>query len=221
MLVPALLGLTAVTGMVDAVSYLGLGHVFTANMTGNVVFLGFAAAGAEGLSVARSTAALAAFLVGAVVGGRMAVRMGAGPWNRWAGTAFGAEGLFLLFATAVAATADGNVRPDSPDVYALIVLTGVAMGIRNATVRRLGVSDLTTTVLTLTLTGLAADSRLAGGTGSGSRRRVASVLVMLAGAAVGTGLLSVSLAIALGACAAVSSAAALAVTFRGLSGRLP
>jgi uncharacterized membrane protein YoaK (UPF0700 family) len=59
-----LLGLTATTGIVDAVSFLALGHVFTANMTGNVVFLGFAVAGAQGLSVARSGAALAAFLGG-------------------------------------------------------------------------------------------------------------------------------------------------------------
>ena len=54
--------LTVVTGLVDAVSYVALGHVFVANMTGNVVFLGFAAAGAPGLSIAASLAALAAFL---------------------------------------------------------------------------------------------------------------------------------------------------------------
>ena len=64
-----LLGLTVTTGIVDAVSYLAFGHVFTANMTGNVVFLGFAAAGAEGLSIGRSGTALAAFLAGAVLGG--------------------------------------------------------------------------------------------------------------------------------------------------------
>ena len=72
---PVLLGLTAVTGLVDAVSYLALGHVFTANMTGNVVFLGFAVAGAPGLSVARSGTAVAAFFMGAVIGGRMAWEM--------------------------------------------------------------------------------------------------------------------------------------------------
>ena len=55
--------LTAVTGLVDAVSYLQLGHVFVANMTGNVVFLGFAASGAAGFSAAASLVAIAAFLV--------------------------------------------------------------------------------------------------------------------------------------------------------------
>ena len=65
--------LTVVTGLVDAVSYLALGHVFVANMTGNVVFLGFAVAGAPGLS---APAALAAFLIGASAGGRIAIRSG-------------------------------------------------------------------------------------------------------------------------------------------------
>src|SRR5262249_59224931 len=69
-LLVVLLALTFVTGIVDAVSYLGLGHVFTANMTGNVVLLGFAVAGASGLSVTRSSLSLVAFLAGAVCGGR-------------------------------------------------------------------------------------------------------------------------------------------------------
>jgi uncharacterized membrane protein YoaK (UPF0700 family) len=62
-----LLLLSVVTGLVDAVSYLALGHVFVANMTGNVVFLGFALAGAPGLSAPASLAALAAFLLGALL----------------------------------------------------------------------------------------------------------------------------------------------------------
>src|SRR5205814_3616303 len=69
-LVVALFGLTFVTGTVDAVSFLGLGHVFTANMTGNVVFLGFAFAGATGLSAKASALGLVSFLAGAVAGGR-------------------------------------------------------------------------------------------------------------------------------------------------------
>jgi uncharacterized membrane protein YoaK (UPF0700 family) len=59
-----LLALTVVTGVVDAVSYLGLGRVFTANQTGNVVFLGFAWAGAPGLSATASIVSLLAFGVG-------------------------------------------------------------------------------------------------------------------------------------------------------------
>src|SRR5258705_13277867 len=71
-----LLVLTGVTGLVDAVSFLKLGHVFVANMTGNVVFLGFAVADATDFSIPISLVAIAAFLAGAVAGGRLALRLG-------------------------------------------------------------------------------------------------------------------------------------------------
>src|SRR2546425_12364646 len=71
-----LLVLTAVTGLVDAVSYLKLGHVFVANMTGNIVFLGFAVADADDFSIPASLVAIAAFLAGALVGGRIASSAG-------------------------------------------------------------------------------------------------------------------------------------------------
>ena len=83
-LLPALLlALTAVTGLVDAVNYLALGHVFTANMTGNIVFLGFAMAAAPGLSIGRSGATLGAFAAGAIIGGPLAARTASGPRLRW------------------------------------------------------------------------------------------------------------------------------------------
>jgi hypothetical protein len=71
---PLLLALTLVTGLVDAASYLKLGYVFVANMTGNVVFLGFGIAGAGGVSVWASLTALGSFLVGGVSGGRIGAR---------------------------------------------------------------------------------------------------------------------------------------------------
>jgi uncharacterized membrane protein YoaK (UPF0700 family) len=128
--------MTVVTGIVDAVSYLALGHVFVANMTGNVVFLGFALAGAGGL----------------------------------------------------------------------------AMGVQNAMARSLAVPDLTTTVLTLTLTGVAADST--GGTGSGGHigRRLISVGAMFGGALAGA-LLVIHVDIAL----PLAIAAALLVATRVLA----
>lgn len=70
-----LLALTVVTGLVDAVSILSLGRVFVANMTGNVVFIGFALAGAPGFSLAASLSALAGFVVGAGTAGRTVVRL--------------------------------------------------------------------------------------------------------------------------------------------------
>src|SRR6266536_2549487 len=70
-----LLILTFTTGLVDAVSYLGLGHVFTANMTGNIVLLGFGIAGSGGLPVVAPLVSLGSFLVGAGAGGVLAKRM--------------------------------------------------------------------------------------------------------------------------------------------------
>ncbi|MGW7607854.1 YoaK family protein [Streptomyces sp. NPDC054766] len=180
-LTSALLSLTVVSGLIDAVSYLGLGHVFTANMTGNVVVLGFAAAGAPGFSVPHTLTSLCCFLAGAVTGGRIAVRFGKGSRRSWARGTFATEAVLTAACAAVAFAA-----PDATaTAYTLIAVTAFAMGLRNATVRKLGVADLTTTVLTMTLTGLAADSRLGGGTSHHSPRRTASVFAMLAGALLG------------------------------------
>jgi uncharacterized membrane protein YoaK (UPF0700 family) len=196
-ILPQLLYLfTAVTGLVDAVSYIGLGHIFTANMTGNIVLLGFAFAGVPGLSALRSLTALAAFLVGAVIGGRLATTLAPLSSNRWRMTAFGCEAVLLLGSTLASIV---SVPSDSTRLYAVIVLTGLAMGLRNATVRKIAQPDLTTTVLTLTITGLAADSSFAGGSNPRWQRRAISILLMFAGAFVGALLLRHSLALPLGA----------------------
>ncbi|MEU9480639.1 YoaK family protein [Streptomyces sp. NPDC048191] len=180
-LVAVLLLLTVVSGLIDAVSYLGLDHVFTANMTGNVVVLGFAAAGAPGFSVPHTATSLACFLLGAVTGGRLAARVGKGSRRTWTRLTLAAEAVLVALSAAAA-----FVWPHATGtVYALIALTGYAMGLRNATVRKLGVADLTTTVLTMTLTGLASESRLGDATGHRSPRRTASVIAMFAGACLG------------------------------------
>jgi uncharacterized membrane protein YoaK (UPF0700 family) len=179
--------LTGTTGLVDAVSYLGLGHVFTANMTGNVVFLGFAAAGVTGLSVARSLVSLAAFLLGALIGGRIATTYGDGPRRRWLLPVAIGEGALLLVAAGSAVGL--HAGSSSAELYPVIALTAVAMGLRNATIRHLAEPDLTTTVLTLTLTGMAADSSLVGGANPRPARRVGAVGAMLAGAALGAAMI--------------------------------
>src|SRR5258708_6265217 len=174
--------LTAVTGLVDAISYLQLGHVFVANMTGNVIFLGFAAAGAAGFSAAASLVATGAFLAGALVGGRLGSRVGRHRGRLIAYAMYNEFILFvaaLIFSLAVADTSTGAAS------FFLIGLLAIAMGLQNAAARRLAVPDLTTTVLTLTLTGLAADSRLAGGDGPRPMRRPAATATMLLGRAVG------------------------------------
>ena len=195
MLICLLYLFTAVTGLVDAVSYIGLGHVFTANMTGIVVLLGFGFAGTPGLSVPRSLASLAAFFLGAIIGGRIAAALAPISSHRWTTAAFGTEAILLLGATL----ASMHYRPsdDSTLLYTLIVLTALAMGVRNATVRKIGVQDLTTTVLTQTITGLAADSSLAGGSNPRWQRRFLAIVFMFAGAAAGALLLKRSLALPL------------------------
>jgi uncharacterized membrane protein YoaK (UPF0700 family) len=177
-----LLVLTMVTGLVDAVSYLKLGHVFVANMTGNVVFLGFAVADAQDFSIPASLVAIAAFMAGALAGGRLAVR-GGSHRGRLLAIATSTQTALVGVALAVAMVVPD---PDGAGVrYALIVLLALAMGIQNAIARRLGVPDLTTTVLTLTLTGLAADSSMAGGSYPYPGRRLAATATMFLGAGIG------------------------------------
>ena len=174
---PLLITLTFVTGLVDAVSFLKLGHVFVANMTGNVVFLGFAFAGAAVVSPVNSLVALVAFLLGAAGGGRLAERFGE---HRGKMLAAATVIEAALVAGALVMALVGALQ------YALIALLALAMGMQNATAaRRLGVPDLTTSVLTLTLTGLAADSRLVGGDAPRPGRRILAVSAMFAGALVG------------------------------------
>jgi uncharacterized membrane protein YoaK (UPF0700 family) len=173
---PLLLALTVVTGLVDAASYVNLGHVFVANMTGNVVFLGFAIGGAPGLSVWASLIAIGSFLAGSLAAGRLG---GHFPGRRLE-LLRGALAVQLAFVLAATVLAVAEVTR-----FVLIAVLAVAMGIQNSTARKLAVPELTTTVLTMTLTGIAADSSLAGGVGSRIGRRILAVGAMLLGALIG------------------------------------
>jgi len=179
-----LLTLTLLSGLIDGVCYLGLGHVFTANMTGNVVVLGFAAAGAPGFSVTASLTSLLVFLGGAICGGRISKRVSRR--SRLLSAAITLEAIFVG-AAAVVAFAASSVSGGWAR-YTTIAILAFAMGIRNAVIRRLAIPDMTTTVLTMTLTGLAADSTLAGGSNPRAARRIGSVLAMLIGAVIGASL---------------------------------
>jgi uncharacterized membrane protein YoaK (UPF0700 family) len=184
-LILSLGALTVVSGIVDAVSYLGLGHVFTANMTGNVVLVGFAAAGAPGFSVVASLTALASFALGAACGGRIIQRLS--DQRRLLLAAMSIEAALTITAAVIAGSvsAIGTGWPR----YVLIAVLAFTMGVRNAAVRNLGVRDMTTTVVTTTLTGLAADSTLGGGHNPNSVNRLISVTAMFVGALVGAALL--------------------------------
>jgi uncharacterized membrane protein YoaK (UPF0700 family) len=210
-----LLGMTTVTGLVDAVSFLSLGRVFTANMTGNVVLLAFATARVPGLSITLSLAALVSFLSGAVLGGRIMARAGVDSHFRIAAQAFLVEVVVLTVASVCAIGYKGGVVEPSVQPLALIALTALAMGGRNAVVRKLAVPDLTTTVLTLTLTSIAADSSLANGDNVRLARRIGAVVAMFSGAWLGAVVVSHSVATALGLAAAISALCSAAL-FRAL-----
>ena len=211
----ALLGMTVVTGLVDAVSFLSLGRVFTANMTGNVVILAFATARVSGLSIARSSTALLSFLVGATLGGRIMARASAEKQIQFAAQAFLLEIAFLFAASFCAIGYTGHSLEDSFKPFALIALTALAMGTRNAAVRKLAIPDLTTTVLTLTIAGIGADSSLAKGNNPRLARRVGSVLALFFGAAFGAVVIRYSISAAL-AIAATISVVCSAALFRSL-----
>jgi uncharacterized membrane protein YoaK (UPF0700 family) len=201
-LIVVLLVMTAATGIVDAVSYLGLGHIFAANMTGNLVLMGFRLGGASGISLTKSVIALFCFMLGAIAGGRMGRRL-TPRHSRISGLLAEAA---LLF---VAAGLSLNVAM----LNAVVASMAIAMGLRTAVVRKLGVADLTTTVLTLTIAGLAADSTLAGDSNPRWRRRCAGIVCMLAGAATGAALLRFSLTVPLLVCGAIATVCAF-ITFR-------
>ena len=207
--------LTFVTGLVDAGSWVAMGHVFTANMTGNIVFLGFAFGGVPGLSIGRSATALGFFLVGGLLAGKVDSLLGDGRGNIWLAAAFGIETSLLFGAMAVSRYFGprGGLLI-STALYGIIALTALAMGMRNGTVRRLAVPELTTTVLTLTVAALAFDFSLTPGNNPRWRQRVGSVFMMLSGAFVGVQLLKHSLALLLGASAVLTALCALAQIYR-------
>jgi uncharacterized membrane protein YoaK (UPF0700 family) len=188
--VPLLLLLSVTTGLVDAASVLGLGKVFTANMTGNVVFLGFAAAGTPGFKVAPFVVAIGSFMVGALLGGRIGKAHVGRTERRWLLTSAAIETALLWLAAIVALGFDSTAQEPATHLFAIIALTAIAMGYRNATIRALKVADLTTTVLTLTFTGLGADSSVAGGSNPNWRRRAGAIVAIFAGAAIGAVLLT-------------------------------
>ena len=148
-----LLVLTWAAGNIDAISYFGLGHVFTAMMTGNTVLLGLALAQGEVLAALRSILALVGFSVGVFVGALIVERESQPQdWPAVVTNAIGLEAVILgIFAGTSFITGGAGVT------YFLIFLFATAMGIQSAAVRRLGVPGIATTYITGTLTSLMVD----------------------------------------------------------------
>jgi len=219
LLPPLLVSLTVVTGLVDAFSYLVLGHVFVANMTGNVVFFAFALAGVSGFSATASVAAVGCFALGALATGRLG-RSLAGRRELLLGVTAGIQAVLVAEAATMAALSPSPMPAGLR--YALIVVLSLTMGAQNATARRLAVPDLTTTVLTLTITGIAADSPIAGATGARVARRLISVAAMLVGALAGALLvLRVHIVYPLVIALVILAAVAVIAVVRARSARIP
>jgi uncharacterized membrane protein YoaK (UPF0700 family) len=174
-----MLMLTFSTGVIDAVGYLGLDRVFTANMTGNVVILGMALMGGDNLPVLGPVVALAGFMVGALISGRTLRTVPSGWAHRTTGLLAGVG--VVMAAVAIALLSGVTPRNNEPLTVAITGVLAVAMGVQAATARHLNVKDVSTVVVTSTITGLAADSRFGAGT----------VGLIMAGAALGTVLLQI------------------------------
>ena len=182
-----MLALTFSTGVIDAVGYLGLDRVFTGNMTGNVVILGMGLTGVDGLPVLGPVIALVAFMAGAAVGGRTLRSFDAG-WSHKTTALFSFVAVVLTLA-AVAAFFESE--PPHPLALSITAALGAAMGLQAAVARHIAVKDVTTVVVTSTITGLAADSA-AGGEGLAFwKRRMGAILLIGAGACAGALLLQV------------------------------
>ncbi|HET9849847.1 MAG TPA: YoaK family protein [Candidatus Dormibacteraeota bacterium] len=178
-----LLLMLMVTGLVDAVSYLKLGQVFVANMTGNVQFAGFSFARAPSLPLVSGLLAVAFFVLGAVAAGRLGRAMG-NARSAFLRAATAIQLLFILSAMALTVVAGKHLA--GPTTLELIAWLALTMGFQGAATARLKVPGFNSTVvLTTMLATLATESRLAGGSGAGNGWRVLAILSLFAGALVG------------------------------------
>jgi uncharacterized membrane protein YoaK (UPF0700 family) len=215
MLRGSLLLLTFVTGLVDAVSFLGLGHIFTANMMGNVVFMAFATTGVPNLSMERLAVAFSAALTGGMIARHLDTRMYWSRRNERLAFGFAVETILLTISAATSTSPMTSILGADRALFTVITATGIAMGIRHATVRRLALPAFAATGLESAVQGLALDSRLGGGADVRWFPRAASILSMFLGAVCGVLLLKYSLATPMITAAALTGGATLVQLTRG------
>ncbi|MEV8147573.1 YoaK family protein [Arthrobacter sp. NPDC080073] len=198
-----MMALTLVTGVVDAVGYLGLDHVFTGNMTGNVVILAMSLAGAANLPTLGPLVALGAFLLGAAVAG-FTLQSSPKGWNRRV-TLLLTAGCILLTGTAAISLIVEDVGRQSLGVIVAAVIA-MHMGSQALIARHLGVRDMTTVVITSTMTSLAGESLVGKQRPRLLNRRLGAVLAMFAGAASGVLLLQIHFSVPIGLGIAITAA---------------
>ncbi|WP_256895639.1 YoaK family protein [Rhodococcus sp. 1163] len=200
-----MLALTFVTGVVDAVGFLGLDRVFTGNMTGNIVILGMGIAGADELPVLGPGVALVAFAAGAFLSGLL-LRNTAPGWQPRTTTLLGIGGVVLAVLVGVFLVLGEDPAPNVKVVIAACIAT--VMGEQAAVARRLAIKDMTTVVVTSTLTSLAGETFVVGGWRAVWNRRFGAIVIIFLGAVVGALLLRVHIAVPLSIAAVLTLAVA-------------
>jgi uncharacterized membrane protein YoaK (UPF0700 family) len=180
--VVALLLLTFATGLADSISILVLGHVFVANMTGNVVFFGFWLAPRTNIDLTAVAVALPTFVTTTILSGRLSRRLGDRP-RQWITTVLTME--IVLLATLSILAGTGVLHYHDNTKLVMIGMLAVTFGLQHSSARQFGIQELSTTVLTSTIVSLGLDSRLSGGTGAREKLRLTVVLTMCAGAFLG------------------------------------
>ncbi|OBF95950.1 DUF1275 domain-containing protein [Mycolicibacterium novocastrense] len=198
--IACLLLLTFATGLIDAVSVLKLGHVFVANMTGNVIFLGFWLVPHSGVDVTAALVAFTGFVAGAVVCGRFTRHLGTDV-RRWLSITMTFEVVLLVVLSVLAGA--GVLDYQNNTKLLLIAGLAVAFGVQNSSAQQFGIQELSTTVLTTTIVRIGFDSRLAGGTGEREKLRYSVVLTMCGGAVVGATMTRFTVAPIIGLAAAL------------------
>ena len=198
-----MMALTLVTGVVDAVGYLGLDHIFTGNMTGNVVILAMALAGAANLPTLGPLVALGAFLLGAAVAGYTLQSSPKG-WNRRVTLLLTAGCIALTGTAAISLIVEDVGRPSIRVIVAAVI--AMHMGSQALIARHLGVRDMTTVVITSTMTSLAGESLVGKQRPRLLNRRLAAVLAMFAGAVIGVLLLHIHVSVPIGIGIAITAA---------------
>ncbi|OMC38358.1 hypothetical protein A5745_01060 [Mycobacterium sp. IS-2888] len=204
--VAALLLLTFATGLADSISILALGHVFVANMTGNVIFLGFWLAPKTSIDLTAVVVALPTFVCTTILSGRLARHFGERT-RSWITTVLAAEIVLLIALSILGGT--GVLRYHDNTKLILIGALAVTFGLQHSSARQFGIQELSTTVLTSTIVSLGLDSRLAGGTGAREKLRFSVVFTMCAGAFAGATMSRFVVAPVFGVTAAVVAASLL------------
>ena len=201
--------LTFVTGVVDSVGYLGLDRVFVGNMTGNIVILGMGLAGADELPVLGPAIALGAFSAAAFVAG-LVLRTQPSGWTSRVSMCLAVGSAALVGCTIAIFVIDTSANTAGQLIIAAV--TAATMGTQAAVARKVGVKDMTTVVVTSTLTSLASESWMSGGGSALWNRRIGAILAILMGAVVGAIVLRHS---HLGGAMGIAAALTVAVTVIG------